>query len=153
MKKTLFFLSLFLLTAVATSAQDISPKYNKSLADSLGADDYGMKSYVLVILKTGENTSTEKEKINDAFRGHMENINHLVAAKKMIVAGPLGKNSDGYRGIFILDTKSIDEAKELVKNDPAVQTGFLTAEYYEWYGSAALPLYLEAAAAITKVQP
>ena len=27
--------------------------YDKKLADSLGADEYGMKKYVLAILKTG----------------------------------------------------------------------------------------------------
>ncbi|MBN2395104.1 MAG: hypothetical protein JXC36_01425, partial [Candidatus Atribacteria bacterium] len=30
-----------------------NPNYDKSLADKLGGDDYGMKSYFLVILKTG----------------------------------------------------------------------------------------------------
>ncbi len=30
-----------------------NPKYDKILADKLGGDEYGMKSYFLVILKTG----------------------------------------------------------------------------------------------------
>lgn len=37
------------------NAQTINSNYNKALADSSGADDYGMKMYVLVILKSGTN--------------------------------------------------------------------------------------------------
>ncbi|MGB3198004.1 MAG: hypothetical protein WBB17_09795, partial [Saprospiraceae bacterium] len=37
-----------------------NPNFDKALAEKLGGDDYGMKSYYLVILKTGTNTSTDK---------------------------------------------------------------------------------------------
>lgn len=55
-----------------------NPNYNKELADKLGGDDYGMKSYFFVILKTGTNTTTDKEFISESFRGHLDNINRLV---------------------------------------------------------------------------
>lgn len=90
-----------------------NPNYDKSLSEKLGGDDYGMKSYFLVILKTGTNKSTDKAFINESFRGHMQNIDKLVADGKLIVAGPLGKNEQQYRGIFILNNiKTIEEAKE-----------------------------------------
>ncbi|HLV24073.1 MAG TPA: YciI family protein [Moheibacter sp.] len=134
-------------------SQNLNPDYDKSLADSLQADQYGMKMYVLVILKTGNSKIEDKEKVNELFRGHMENINRLVEENKLIVAGPLGKNDQTYRGIFILDVKTISEAKTLVQTDPAVNSGLLDVEYYEWYGSAALPVYLETAKKITKENP
>jgi hypothetical protein len=31
----------------------------------------------------------------------------------------------------------------MVKSDPAVNAGVLDADLYPWYGSAALPVYLE----------
>ncbi|MEO7047659.1 MAG: hypothetical protein ABI091_20340, partial [Ferruginibacter sp.] len=40
-----------------------NPNYDKELADKLGGDDYGMKSYFFVILKTGANTTTDKKLI------------------------------------------------------------------------------------------
>ena len=52
-----------------------NPNYEKALADSLGGDDYGMKSYFFVILKTGTNKTKDKELISESFRGHMDNIN------------------------------------------------------------------------------
>ncbi|MGF1556770.1 YciI family protein [Paucihalobacter sp.] len=133
---------------------DTNPNYDKALAEKLGADDYGMKRYFLVILKTGTNTTTNQELITTSFKGHMENINHLVKIGKLIVAGPLGKNNDGYRGIFILDNvNSIDEAKELLLTDLAIKNGLLDYDIYNWYGSAALPEYLSFSDKIWKLKP
>lgn len=136
-----FFLSLFAMTL---SAQVDNPKYDRTLAESLGGDAYGMKQYVLAILKTGSNTTADKEKTNQLFRGHMDNIGRLVKENKLVVAGPLGKNDKQYRGIFIFDVKSVEEAAALVATDPAIQEKLLEVELYPWYGSAALPEYLKA---------
>ena len=129
-------------------------KYDKTLADKLGGDDYGMKSYFLVILKTGANTTKEKGLISQSFRGHMDNINRLVKEGKLILAGPLDKNENNYRGIFILDNiKSIEEAKQLLQTDLAVKNGLLDYEIFTWYGSAALPEYLPFSEKISKSKP
>jgi len=115
--------------------------YNKTLADSLGSDDYGMKMYVLVMLKTG--SVTLDKKITDSlFNGHMANIGRLASEGKLVVAGPFKKNDKNYRGIFIFNVKTIEEANTILMTDPAVKAKVLDAELYEWYGSAALPMYL-----------
>jgi uncharacterized protein YciI len=132
------------------SAQTPNPKYNKGLADSLGADDFGMKMYVLVMLKTGPAKIDDKKITDSLFAGHMQNINRLVDAGKLIVAGPLRKNDKNYRGIFILNVKTIEEAKVLLDTDPAVKSGLLDSELYSWYGSAALPMYLPASEQVGK---
>lgn len=134
---------IFCIASLCASAQSNSTKFNKALADSLGADEYGMKMYVLVILKTGSSTITDKLKIDSLFKGHMQNIGRLADQGKLVVAGPLKKNDKNYRGIFILNVKTIPEATALLETDPAVKAKLLDAEVYEWYGSAALPLYLK----------
>jgi uncharacterized protein YciI len=122
-----------------------NPNYDKVLAEKLGGDDYGMKSYFLVILKSGANKTEDKEFIKKSFGGHMDNINRLVKEGKLIVAGPLAKNDKTYRGIFILNNiKSIEEAKELLLTDPAIKNELLDYEIFTWFGSAALPEYLPA---------
>jgi uncharacterized protein YciI len=132
----------------------LNPKYDKTLVDKLGGDDYGMKSYYLIILKTGPNTTADKELINASFRGHMNNINRLVEEGKLIIAGPLGKNENKYRGIFILNNlKSLEDAKELLKTDLAIKNGLLDYEIYTWFGSAALPEYLPFSEKIWKLKP
>jgi uncharacterized protein len=149
MKNTILFL-LILSYIPAGQAQTPNANYDRLLADSLGADEYGMKSYILVILKTGNNRTTDESILNNLFRGHMDNINRLAGMNKLIVAGPLGKNENNYRGIFILNVKTREEARELLETDPAVKANLFDAELYEWYGSAALPAYLKVHEKIAK---
>ena len=131
-----------------------NPNYDKTLAEKLGGDDNGMKSYFLVILKTGTNATTDKELIAESFRGHMDNINRLAVEGKLIVTGPLGKNDNNYKGIFILNNlKTTEEAKELLQTDLAIKNGLLDYEIFTWYGSAALPEYLPFSDKIWKLKP
>lgn len=151
--KTKLLLPLFVLiswTAFAQTAPAINPKYDSTLAKSFGGDEYGMKMYVLVILKTGPVTVDDKARRDSLFVGHMQNINRLVEINKMVVAGPLGKNDKSYRGIFILNVTTFEEATELLAADPAISEKMLEAELFKWYGSAALPAYLDDAGKIGK---
>ncbi|WP_293916139.1 MULTISPECIES: DUF6265 family protein [unclassified Sphingobacterium] len=145
------------LTYSTTLEQDTATSnknYDAILAKKLGGDDFGMKKYILVVLKTGTNNTTDKIFINESFRGHLQNINRLVEQGKLIVAGPLGKNTSNYRGIFILNNiNSLDEAKEILQTDPAVKAGLLDIELFNWYGSAALPEYLPASDKIWRKNP
>jgi uncharacterized protein YciI len=134
----------------ASFAQKDNPGYDAKLAESLGGDDYGMKSYILVILKTGKNTTTDKKITDSLFRGHMDNINRLAESGKLVVAGPLGKNDKTYRGIFILNAKTIEEANVMLQMDPAIKANVFDTELFTWYGSAALPEYLKAHSKIEK---
>lgn len=126
-----------------TFGQTINPEYDAALAEEVGADEYGMKKYVFVILKTGTNSTENKAFIDSCFAGHMQNMNIMVEAKQLIVAGPILKNDKSYRGIFILNATSLEEAEGILKTDPAVSSGLLDFEIFLWYGSAALPKYLE----------
>lgn len=124
--------------------------FDEKLAKELGADDYGMKTYVFCILKTGKNTTAtdiEKQKL---FEGHMQNINKLASEKKLVVAGPFMKNERNYRGIFILNCSTIEEAQELVNSDPAVKENLLEPELTPIYCSAALMKVTEIHDSISK---
>lgn len=153
MKAGLLFSTIGILWYMGTTAQTTNPNYDKALADSLGADEYGMKSYIFVILKTGQAQIDDKKKVGELFRGHLENINRLVEQKKLIVAGPFGKNEHNYRGLFIFDSKNKVEVETLLQTDPAIKEKLLEAELFDWYGSAALPVYLEASNLVTKTNP
>jgi uncharacterized protein YciI len=141
--KTIFSLLLLCVLSTYVQAQSPNPKYNKALADSLGADEYGMKMYVMVILKTGSNQTQDTAIRNKLFQGHMANINRMAAAGKLVVAGPFEKNAKGFRGIFILNVPTIAQATALLQTDPAVHAKIFDTELYEWYGSAALPIYMK----------
>jgi uncharacterized protein YciI len=134
---------LLLLIVTKVDAQMGNAKYNKQLADSLGADDYGMKMYVLVILKPGTTKMEDKHRADSLFLGHLRNINHLAAIGKLVMAGPIKKNVKEYEGIFVLNVETTEEASILLDTDPAIKSKLLDAELFQWYASAALPLYLK----------
>ena len=68
-------LLLTLFTSVAVAA---GPAYDAELAKKLGADDRGMRMYVLCILKTGPKHAEIKGKQRqEIFAGHFANIQRL----------------------------------------------------------------------------
>ena len=118
------------------------PAYDAELAKKLGADDYGMRNYVLVLLKTGPTPVPKGEKRTEMFKGHFANIRRLADEGKLVAAGPFD-GVDGWRGMFIFAVKEIDEAKALTATDPVIQSGEMIAEYHKLYSSAALMLINE----------
>jgi uncharacterized protein YciI len=111
--------------------------FDAELAKQLGADERGMKPYVLVILKTGPNKVPAGAERDAMFKGHFANMGRLAAEKKLALAGPLD-GVDGWRGLFVLAVADIEEAKALVATDPVIIQGEMVAEYHKYYGSAGL---------------
>ncbi|MBK6949065.1 MAG: hypothetical protein IPH16_14310 [Haliscomenobacter sp.] len=145
---------IFILSIVPFAfGQTTNPQLDTTLAKKLGADDYGMKMYVFVILKTGDNKTTDKPFVDSCFAGHFANMERLVETKQLVLAGPFGKNNDDFRGLFILNVPSIAEAGKLLETDPEIKATLLRAELYPWYGSAAISEYLNAHNKIWKIKP
>ena len=138
---------------VAGLAHGQEPAFDQELANSFGADDYGMKSYSFVILKKGSVTVDDEQEKQKLMRGHLDNIMRLADEGKLIVAGPFGKNDLNYRGLFILTTTSTEEALAMLKSDPAIAAGVFDVDVLPWYGAAALGAYLEVQKKITRTNP
>lgn len=117
-------------------------QYDAELAKRLGADERGMRPYVLVILKTGPHKVTDKEARATMFKGHFANMERLAGEKKLILAGPLD-GVEGRRGIFVFDTPDIEQAKTYVATDPVIVNGEMVAEYHKFYGSAGMMMLNE----------
>ena len=147
MRTIFIFLALLPMSIVA------QVKYDAELAKSLGGNDNGMKSYVMAILKTGPNTGASEAEKSRLFEGHMANIKRLAEEGKLAVAGPFGKNDLTYRGIFILNCETVEQAKSLTESDPAVAAGIFTCDYLPWYGTAALMATPGIHEKITKPKP
>lgn len=130
------------LAACAVAAQAppdaANPKFDPKLAQSTGADEIGMRGYVLVILKTGKRLPDGPER-DEMFKGHFANIGRLAGEGKLVLAGPFD-GVDGWRGLFVFATPDIEEAKKLVATDPVVVKGEMVPEFHKYYGSAALML-------------
>lgn len=141
MKTLLACLSLALLPVLA-HAQPVTPATPSAVADpqlasQLGADERGMRQYMLVILKTGPTPLADGEQRRAMFAGHFANMQRLAAAGQLAVAGPFTDKGD-WRGLFILAVSSQAEAEALVATDPVIAQGEMVAEYHPLYASAAL---------------
>lgn len=120
-----------------TPAAPVVQAYDADLAKSLGGNDNGMRSYVLVILKTGPRKMPEGEARKEMFKGHFANIERLANEKKLAVAGPLD-GVDGWRGVFVIAVPDIAQAKTYVETDPVIVNGEMVAEYHKFFSSAGL---------------
>jgi uncharacterized protein YciI len=150
--RTLIISAILILATISVKAQSANPAYDSVLAKTLGADDYGMKWYVMVILKTGSNKIEDKAIRDSLFAGHLNNIGRLAGLGKLVVAGPFGKNDNSFRGIFILNVTTLEEANELLQSDPAIKAKIFDVDLYKWYGSAAISEYLKYHEKIEKVK-
>jgi len=134
---------LFALPLAATAAfaeapaAPPPPTYDAELAARAGADELGMRRYVLVILKTGPTPVPAGPERDAMFRGHFANMRRLADEGKLVLAGPLD-GKDGWRGLFVFDVADVAEAEALTATDPVIQNGEMIAECHRFYGSAAL---------------
>lgn len=130
------------------------PVYDAELAKKLGGNDNGMKNYVLVILKTGPKDAEiqGKERV-DLFAGHMANIGRLADEGKLAVAGPFRENDKGYRGLYIFNVATVEEAKQIAETDPALKAGIFIVDLTPWLGSASLMATPEIHKRIEKPKP
>lgn len=138
-------LSLCIGTALADDppAAPAGAAFDAALATRTGADERGMRRYVLVILKTGPTRVPDGAARDTMFAGHMANISRLAKAGKLALAGPFMQDPAGWRGLYVFAVDDIEEAKALVATDPVIIQGEMVADYHPWYGSAAATLLPE----------
>lgn len=140
-------MKIIILILVCFSTNNLFPQSNNELkmenqydslyAEKLGADDYGMKQYVMAFLKSGSINLKDETEAQELQIEHMNNIQRMAEEGKLIIAGPFTDKSE-LRGIYIFNVKTVEEAEELTSTDPAIKTGVLVMELHPWYGSAAL---------------
>ena len=143
---------LFVVLLLSASGAYAQTSFDAELAKKLKADDYGMRQYVMALLKAGPTRGRSAEEARTLQAGHMANINRLAAEGKLVLAGPFADNGP-LRGIYIFDVATVAEAEALTRTDPAIQAGSLVMELRPWYGSAALLMVNEVHGKIEKKKP
>lgn len=98
---------------------------------------YEMDNYVVAILRRGPSASQSKEEAAKIQAGHMAHIQHMADLGKLVVAGPFTANNADARGLFIFKA-TLDEAKALTAEDPAVKAGRLVFDMYPWFAAKGL---------------
>ena len=132
--------ALAVITATA-QLKDIVRRANQQQAlqqapkvDQSKPPQFDMETYQLGLLRKGPNSGTgTKEEGEKIQAGHMANIGKMAQAGKLIAAGPMMDDGD-LRGIFLFKAASVDEAKALAAEDPAIKAGRLKLELFTWMG-------------------
>ena len=154
--KNIIYLSVIILfyacTAPETVKEETAPPQEEDLAEKYGADDYGMKVYVMAFLKSGPDRSQDSTTAANLQKAHLENIDRMAEEGKLIIAGPFMDDGE-IRGIYIFDVETVEEARELTATDPAIQAGRSVMELHPWYGPAALMAIPELYEEMVKVRP
>jgi uncharacterized protein YciI len=113
----------------------VEPTPTPSAAPHASGTPMEFDSFILVLLVRPPNAPEKpKAELDQLQEGHMANMRRLADEGKLFKAGPIedfsGRN---IRGIFILKTESVDQAREWVATDPSVKAGRLTPEFMKWY--------------------
>jgi uncharacterized protein YciI len=123
-----FVVTGFLSICFFSQAQDSTKQKKERPEDKI-------EQYFFVLLKTGTKQDFDSAQKAELFKGHMANINRLYYDGIIKVAGPFGKNDLEWRGIFVFDCKTKEEAEKIAQTDPAVAAGLFTADISAWYSS------------------
>jgi hypothetical protein len=127
-----FFCCLFLIGfAPQLPAAEATPAPSGSPHTSIPTE---FDSFLLVLLVRPPNAPDRpKAELDQLLEGHFANMKRLADEGKLFKAGPTedfsGRN---VRGIFILKTDSVDQAREWVATDPLVKAGRLVPEFMKW---------------------
>lgn len=98
------------------------------------------RTYVFVYLILNEPERFTQADMGEAMQGHFDNMAKLADEEKLLIAGPLAEPriSPQHRGIFVLNTETIEEGRKIASTDPAVRAGIFKMEMYTFTTDAPL---------------
>lgn len=96
---------------------------------------FEMESFQLVLLRRGPAWTPEVTPAVEALQEqHLAHLEAMGRAGKLLVAGPLGDQPDPtLRGVCLYRVGSVDQARALAEQDPAVKAGRLRVEAMTWW--------------------
>ncbi len=97
-------------------------------------DSFTVKQYFFVMLVKGPKRAeiTDTVLINKLQEEHLANIAKLSKKGKLMVAGPFGDDTD-WRGIYVMDCETKEEAEALIATDPMIKAGMLAYQIHPWW--------------------
>lgn len=99
---------------------------------------FEMHKYFMGFLRRGPAWSAEQTpEVKQVSEGHMAHIRAMGATGKLVLAGPFeieGTPPNAIAGILLFDVETIEEARAMASDDPAVKAGRFTLEVLPWYG-------------------
>jgi uncharacterized protein YciI len=96
---------------------------------------FEMTTYQVAFLRRGPAwTPGETPELQKLQEAHMAHIRAMGESGKLLVAGPFSDGGD-LRGMFIFRSDTLEEARALAEQDPAVKAGRLALEWHPWFAA------------------
>jgi uncharacterized protein YciI len=96
---------------------------------------YEMTTYYVGFLYKGPAwTPADTPELQKLQEAHIAHIRSMGETGKLLVAGPFSDGGD-LRGMFVFRVASLEEAKALAEQDPAVKAGRLRLEWHPWFAA------------------
>lgn len=106
--------------------------------EAAAAGKFEMHQYYMGFLRRGPTWSPEKTpEVKKISEGHMAHLEAMGATGKLLLAGPFeieGTPPNAIAGILLFDGVTMEEARAMASEDPAVKAGRFTLEVIPWYG-------------------
>ena len=119
--KLLVLISLFLVLPTAAMAQQAAEPQHK------------LVEFHMALFKRGPQfSSTETPQSKEIHAQHFAYFSSLVESGKAVIGGPFRDDGD-ILGLYVLKTKTADEARALAEADPAVKAGQFSIEMHPWW--------------------
>ena len=91
-----------------------------------------MQKYFVVFLKAGPTRSQDEEEAAEIQKRHLAYLERLYDQGHTSMTGPFADDGD-IRGIVIYNTATLEQARRLAEQDPAVKAGRLLVEVHPWW--------------------
>jgi uncharacterized protein YciI len=134
MKLPLRFVAVALLVTGLTTGVGLLRAQAPAPAPDQAAPQYKMITFYLCLLVEGPQANTTQAEAGELLAGHLAHLKALMATPKGVIAGPINDRGR-LRGVLVLRTATIDEAKALASDDPAVKAGLFAVEAHPWFAA------------------
>lgn len=133
MKKPILFAAMLVLAGPLYAQQsEAGLKQPETFTMEWADSTIVMQKYFVAFLKRGPERSQGEEAAARIQKEHLAHLAKLYEEGKTSLTGPFGDDGD-IRGIVVFNTATIEEARELAGQDPAVKAGRLVIEIHPWW--------------------
>ncbi|WKZ38343.1 MAG: YciI family protein [Anaerolineales bacterium] len=91
-------------------------------------------NYYVFIYFPGPNWLTNQPIANQPLAGHFQYMTRLEAEEKLVLGGGFTDDSGAMGMLFVSD---LEEAREIIENDPAIKEGIVTAQLHPYFVTVA----------------